>query len=642
MRNREVRAVCVALGLGGFNAACAPAWAEDAFIVPSFGPDERQLTPPPPVPLSVFGDNMPDPGKATLSIIPSFTNNAHSFIGTRSVSSQYIVSSTPWFWSPWASNLRIVPQNQFIEAQTVTLAYGIAKNLSVVLATGMVEKHSDLMTFFGSSNLIPRGMSFPGTDSLQDSSAAIIWRAYEDPINRIKVNLGMSFPTGSDHNLGGALLQPDGGYTIARAFYGMQSGTGTYDALPGIVYAGTIAPWSWGLSYRARLPLTYNPQGYMWGNYQEVNAWGGYTWFPGLTTTIRTNFNIQSPIAGADWLMLGKLQSANPNFYGGKRIEMYVGADIDGKLLGAPGFSIGVEGGVPVYQNLNGPQLSKNWQAGLALRWKVGEPQANMVASASPVFKSAQVAALLPVISWAGLYFGVNAGYIWAGDTNTSFTYEGSGGLVSLRQSGALASNVNLNSRGFSCGGQVGYNYQFREKMVAGLEADLQGTAVGVNSVISEQGSPATYLQAGRDQRNLGTVRARFGYLVTPNALVYGTGGFAFGETDLNATYFSPAFKPVLNLGGSWLGYVDMSRGWAAGAGVEWLFLPKWSIKAEYLYYDLGKAQTAKAGIPLYYTSASGQFSNVNYQAPFNGQIVRAGVNYHLNWGAPTPVATNF
>lgn len=637
MRKREVCALCVALGLSAFGAADAPAWAEDALVVPSFGTDEKQA-PPPPVPLSVFGDNMPEPGRATFSVIPTFTNNAHSLVGAKGVSSQYIVSTTPWFWSPWASNVRVVPQNQFIEAQTVTLAYGLAKNLSVVFATGAIEKHSDLMTFYGESTQIPRGMSFPGTDGLQDSSAVMIWRAYEDKINRIKINLGMSFPTGSNHNLGGALLQPGGEYTIARAFYGMQSGTGTYDVLPGVMYAGAIAPWSWGLSYRARLPLTYNPQGYMWGNYQEVNAWGGFTWVPGLTTTIRANFNIQSPIAGADWLMLGKLQSANPNFYGGKRIEAYVGADIDGKLFGAPGFSIGVEGGAPVFQNLNGPQLSRNWQAGMALRWKVGEPRSNVVASAAPVFKDEKAVASLPVMAWAGLYFGANAGYVSAGDTNASFSYEGSGGFVSLSRSGALPSKLSLESRGFSGGGQIGYNVKLRETVLAGLEADLAGTAVGVNSVVSLQGSPLTYLQAGRDQRNLGTVRARFGYLITPAALIYGTVGFAFGETDLNATYFSPALKPVLASGGNWLGYVDMTPGWAGGGGVEWMFLPRWSVKAEYIHYDLGIVQTAKAGLPLSYTSA-GQFSTVNDQLRFDGKVIRAGVNYHLDWSNATSVA---
>jgi hypothetical protein len=114
-----------------------------------------------------------------------------------------------------------------------------------------------------------------------------------------------------------------------------------------------------------------------------------------------------------------------------------------------------------------------------------------MVAFTSPMFNGEKVAALLPIMLWAGLYFGANAGYIWAGDTNTSFSYEGSGRCVFLWRSGALPANANLNSRGLSGGGQVGDNYHLHEKIAAGLEADLQGTAVGVNSVVSQQGSPA-------------------------------------------------------------------------------------------------------------------------------------------------------
>jgi opacity protein-like surface antigen len=623
-RYRQVteRVLRLAFAVGGLSAACQAACAAD---------DEALSSPPPPVPLAVFGDNLPEPGRATLSLIPTFGNNSHSLIGTKGVSSQQIVTTIPWYWNPYASLLRIVPQNQFIEAQTVTLAYGVAKNFSIVLATGLIEKHSDLMTFYGSSNLIPRGMSFPGTDSLQDTSASIIWRAYQDHIHRIKVNLGMSFPTGSTYNQGGAVLQTTGTYNITRAFYGMQSGTGTFDALPGVMYAGTIAPWSWGFSYRARLPLGVNNEGYMWGNYQEVNAWGGYTWLPGLTTTIRANFNIQSPINGKDYWMTGKLQSANPNFYGGKRVEMFAGVDIEGKLFGAPGFSIGVEAGVPVYQNLNGPQLSKNWQAGMALRWRVGEPDASSTAAVSKAFSGPSVAAAPePLAPWAGVYFGANGGYTWADDTNTNFTYAGSGGFVSLWRAGALPSHINLNSNGFLGGAQVGYNYQLHEEAIAGFEADLQGLAVGNSTVSSWQGPSTayTFVQAQRNQHSLGTVRSRLGYLVTPTALIYGTGGLAFGEAILNPTYFSPQLTPVLNFGvglNGLTGYVDMRLGWAAGAGVEWIFAPRWSGKVEYLHYDLGVANTANVGA-LYYGSSSAAYS-----APFNGNVVRAGVNYHLN-----------
>jgi opacity protein-like surface antigen len=596
---------------------------------------EPETAPPAlaPVPLGVFGDNLPEPGRVTLSIIPKFVTNANSLIGTKRVSSQYIAGAIPWYWNPFAATLRIVPQYQFIESQTVTLAYGFAKNFSIVLSAGVVEKHSHLMTFDGASGVTPRSMSFPGTDSLEDMTASVVWRAYQDPINRIKVNLGMSFPTASTYNQGGAVSRTDGTYNIGRAFYGMQSGSGTFDVLPGVLYAGAIAPWSWGVSYRARLPLAVNNEGYMWGHYQEANIWAGYSWIPGLTTTVRANFNIQSPIDGKDYWMSGKLQSANPNYYGGKKIEMYGGIDIDGKLLGAPGYSVGLEGGLPVYQNLDGPQLARAWQAALAMRWKLGEHGPAVAAARVGALKRPLVAAAAPGAKWSGLYLGVNGGYTWAGDTQTTFTYGGAGGFAALAAAGALAPNVDLDSRGFIGGIQIGYTLDTSDKTLAGVEADLQGLTVGNSTVGAWSGSGAdsTFLQAQRNQHNFGTVRARFGYLVTPTILAYGTGGLAFGEAILNPTYFSPLRSPVLNFGvgnNGLVGYVDMRLGWAAGAGLEWMLSPSWSVKTEYLRYDLGTANTANIG-PLYYADKAG-LSSVAWKAPFNGNVLRAGLNYHL------------
>ncbi len=359
--------LCIAIA--GFSVIlCPSAQADDLAL--SQTPSDLPKRPPPP--LSVFGDNMPDPGHLTISFIPTFGENAHTLIGTHGATSAQVVTNYGWYWDPFV-HYTIVPQAQFLENQTVTLAYGIMKDWSIVISAGTAEKHSHLVTFYNTSTLIPRGTTFPGTDGLADTQAALIWRAYEDSIHRIKFNLGMSFPTGSDHNVGGAVLATNGSYSTNLAYYGMQSGTGTFDVLPGIMYCGTIFPWSWGLSYRARLPLGVNPEGYMWGNFQEANAWIGYSFVPGLTATFRTNFNIQSQIVGADGLYIGKLQSANPLNYGGKMIQVFAGADIDGKLFGYPGFSLGLEGGVPVYRNLNGPQLSRVWQAGMALRWRVGE-----------------------------------------------------------------------------------------------------------------------------------------------------------------------------------------------------------------------------------------------------------------------------
>ncbi len=655
------------LAVGGLGATSVSAGAVELPTLFGVGAQtEDSATRPPPPPLAVFGDSMPEPGHVTLSVIPQFGENGHLLVGTHNVTQQQVASTFPgWYWDP-AVAYTTMPQAQFLETQTATLAYGLMKDVSIVLATGTQERHSHLVVMSGTKaltgatlgafgTLIPLGTSYPGTDSLLDTQASVIWRAYEDKINRVKINLGMSFPTGSNHNMGGSVVNTSGGYgfiygtngvgnQINQAFYGMQSGTNTFDVLPGIMYAGVILPWSWGVSYRARLPVTTNPEGYKWGNYQEANGWIGYTWFKGFTTTFRLNYTIQSQIAGADPWLMGKLPSANPDNYGGKLIQVFGGADIDGALWGAPGFSIGLEAGVPVYQNLNGPQLSRIWQAGMALRWRVGEEEKEEKVSKTGIFKGPAPAPTKPRMPWDGVYAGVTAGYTFAANTSTNFTYAGSPGspgFLSLYAHGALPAEVDLDSQGVIAGAQVGYNKTLAEKYVVGLEADLSGLGVGNSSKGSWQGTTTpAYLQAGRNQHFFGTVRGRAGYLATPDVLVYATGGLAFGENDLNATYFAPTLKPVLYQGGSQYGQVDMFTGWTAGAGVEWLVNPAWSLKAEYLYYDLGTVNTANIG-PLYYAIAKSpaSWSSVGYRADFSGNVFRVGANYHFGKESADPVA---
>ncbi len=586
-----------------------------------------------PVPLGVFGDTLPGAGNLLLTLSPQFVGSANSLIGTRAVSSQQIVATTPWYWSPLVP-VRLVPQRRLDELQSATLGYGVTKDISVVLNAGWIEKHVDLMTFNGTSGIIPRGMSNVGTESLQDTQLAGIWRVYQDPIHRVQLNLGMSFPTGSDHNLA-TNLQPTGTWSTGRAFYIMQTGTGTFDVMPGVLYGGALGPWSWGLSYRARLPLGVNPEGYMWGNYQEANGWAGYAWLPGFTTTFRITGNIQDHIVGADPLIVGRIQAADPNLYGGKRIELFGGASLDGKLVGVPAVSMLIEAGMPVYQNLNGPQLAKAWQATMALRWKVGDAPAPVVGSGLPARKSPPEASPSREGSWNGLYLGLDAGHAWSADNATTFNYVGSGGgFVALSAAGVLPSGFNLSSNGFMGGGEIGYNYRIDDRLVAAIETDIEGVAVGVTQANRVAGSPLVYVQGQRSQHSFGTVRGRAGFLVTPTLMAFGTGGLAYGEADLSAAWFSPSLKPALNAGGSAFGYQDMRTGWTAGAGVEWMFLPKWSAKLEYIYYDLGTATM----LPLQAVyGVKGLFSSASYQGRFNGDIVRVGVNYHFNWGLSEP-----
>ena len=75
------------------------------------------------------------------------------------------------------------------------------------------------------------------------------------------------------------------------------------------------------------------------------------------------------------------------------------------------------------------------------------------------------------------------------------------------------------------------------------------------------------------------------------------------------------------------------------------MFLPNWSAKVEYLYYDIGTVTTHGSLLVQSNSTAGGVpwgIAGQNTSAKFDGHIVRAGVNYHFNWGAPAPVVAKY
>lgn len=136
----------------------------------------------------------------------------------------------------------------------------------------------------------------------------------------------------------------------------------------------------------------------------------------------------------------------------------------------------------------------------------------------------------------------------------------------------------------------------------------------------------------------IGTVRGRAGIILTPTILLYGTGGLAYGGTNVNLQNFA-AWSNGYQSGAS--NYGKTQVGWAAGGGFEWLFKPNWSLKGEYLYYDLGKASGTVSNYGTLNGGAPVLASITQYTSRFNGNILRAGVNYHLNWES-NPVVAKF
>jgi len=151
----------------------------------------------------------------------------------------------------------------------------------------------------------------------------------------------------------------------------------------------------------------------------------------------------------------------------------------------------------------------------------------------------------LPVASWAGLYAGLNVGYGFSGHTKE-------------RDLG-----VQTDTKGFVGSVFGGYQWQ-QENFVYGGEAELgysgvKGDDNGINSKAGVEGS----------------LRARLGYAVTPEILLYGTGGLA-GKN--------------LKVEDSNLGTSDSATllGWTAGVGTDIKITDNVFGRVEYRYTDFG------------------------------------------------------
>jgi outer membrane immunogenic protein len=219
----------------------------------------------------------------------------------------------------------------------------------------------------------------------------------------------------------------------------------------------------------------------------------------------------------------------------------------------------------------------------------------------APVFMAAP-------FSWAGFYAGVNAGVV---GHQGSFT-----GAVPAGGSWAWPSG-DTSSRGAFFGGQIGYNFKMGS-LVFGVEADF-GASTAKSTDINTSGY---FWRQRSGLNNFGTARLRLGYAFD-RALIYATGGLAFGSVS-EAIQAIDSGSPY-----SWSRGSSVKTGFTVGAGVEYLLSNNFSLKAEGLYYDLGRQDHASTLLG----------SSVGARSHAVGVIGRIGLNYHFGGNASPIVA---
>lgn len=227
-----------------------------------------------------------------------------------------------------------------------------------------------------------------------------------------------------------------------------------------------------------------------------------------------------------------------------------------------------------------------------------------------PMRKEAPVyVAPVPVFTWTGAYFGVNAGGAF---TKNGARLRGNDAATQAAiNAGLVPGSLTKNKSGFIGGVQAGYNWQ-TGAWVMGVEGDVN--YIGAKSNANFVNPLGDVVSARSELRWLGTARLRAGYAFD-RFLVYGTGGLAIGDVKRSAGYWS-AGVPLYYGSKS-----DTRVGWTLGAGVEYAITNNLSVKGEYLYYNLGKTTVAVDPVGFAGSSYGARFKN-------DGHIVRAGLNW--------------
>ncbi len=223
-------------------------------------------------------------------------------------------------------------------------------------------------------------------------------------------------------------------------------------------------------------------------------------------------------------------------------------------------------------------------------------------------------------VTWTGPYVGVNLGY-GGGD----FQYDASG-TTDAAGTNPAAGRLRQSSSGVIGGGQIGYNYEMPNGVLFGVETDIAASDIGARTSFSSVDSFGN--TAAGDVRSkiddLGTVRGRLGKAMFDGRFVpYVTGGFAYGGVKSSTGY---ACSSCVATGFN--SPTSTQTGWTAGAGAEYALNRHLSMKAEYLYTDLGRDDVA---------TNAGQFSvggatlyNANVSEKATANVVRVGLNYRF------------
>ena len=308
-------------------------------------------------PVPIMGDHMHKQGDWMLGYKYMHMSMSGLRDGTDDVSPESVT----------ADGYRIAPRSMDMDMHMLNLMYAPTDRVTLMLMGQYLEKDMTSRVYTGMMGTAPLTDSDMRSSGWGDTTLSALLRLYEDGTHHVHLTAGLSLPTGSTDEEG-VMTMPSGMVMTMRLPYGMQLGSGTYDLLPGVTYTGEAGRWGWGAQYSAALRLGENDEDYSFGDRHSLQGWGSYLLSDLASLSLRLGASHEGEIDGRDPAIMAMSTAGDPDNYGGTVIEAGLGLNLLLPFGPLEGKRLEFEAAAPLYQDLNGPQLERDYtiSAGLS------------------------------------------------------------------------------------------------------------------------------------------------------------------------------------------------------------------------------------------------------------------------------------
>ena len=302
-------------------------------------------------PIGVMGDHVHNAGEWMFSYRAMVMQMEGTRTGTGDTSAAEIL----------ASGYMVAPTNMTMTMHMVGAMFAPTDDLTLTAMTGFIQNNMEMQL----SGMM--SMDNPmKTAGLSDTSIGGLYRLVYGKNWYLLTNLHLRIPTGSITETMKMTMM--GNNMTMTQPYPMQPGSGSFQLQPALTYVHFLDQFSFGGQMLARAPLAKNDSGWQPGNIYSASAWLAWLPITDLSISGRLEGKYRGNIAGASSNMGSASPTANPLLQRYTVVHARLGLNY---LAPVTGLRLALEGGLPIYQDLAGPQMKQGVEVMAGIQYAI-------------------------------------------------------------------------------------------------------------------------------------------------------------------------------------------------------------------------------------------------------------------------------